>query len=64
VLLFCGDVIHCLGIFSTASEPQTGQRNFFRKEKKAKTQTITAMARIVIIRADGKNQSKMTLPYL
>jgi hypothetical protein len=59
-----GDVTHFLGIFSTASDPQMGQRNFFREKKEAKTKTITAMAIIVIIRDIGKNQSKMTIPSL
>jgi hypothetical protein len=58
------DVTHFLGIFSTASEPHTGQRNFFREKKEAKTKTITAIARIVIIKVIGKNQSKILLPSL
>jgi len=57
-------VTHLWGVFSTASEPHTGQRSFFLEETKAKAKTTAATAKIVIISAKGTTSSKMALPPL
>jgi hypothetical protein len=57
------DVTHLLGIFSTASDWQMGQRNFFREKNEAKTKTIMAIAMIVVKSVKGKKSLKMMLPF-
>jgi len=59
-----GDVTHILGVFSTASDLQMGQRNFFREKKEAKIIMITTIARIVVKSVKGKISLKIDASFL
>ena len=56
-----GDVTHILGVFSTASDLQMGQRNFFREKKEAKIIMITT---IVVKSVKGKISLKIDASFL